>query len=272
MPMILSCLELYLQYNSLAEDLSLIEIWCGTNSMTVNVIKSGVMHFGKKNPNHNYLIGNSVIPCLSTYKDPGIIVDPTLSFTTHISALAKKAFWCTKLLLKSIGKSNIPMIVSMFRTYVLPMLTYGIPFFFPCTISCIDKLENIQRHFTKILLRTNPHAQVSNYATRLSLLDMVPIEVIFLKISLNYLFKLVHTPSPLKYLLPPSNQSLTRSSPHSFIIPMSHLYIHKFIFPNNVLHIWNSLPDHILSASSPARFHQAFDVSSFLKGRALKTL
>ena len=192
--------------NSLSPALSLIEIWCGTNYMTVNAIKGRVMHFDKKNPNHNYLIGFSVIPCQSTYKNLGIIVDPSLSSTAHVSALVKKAFCCTKLLFKSIGKSNIPLMVFMFRTYVLPMLTYASPFFFLCTKNCIDKLEIIQTHFTKILLRTNPRRQVCNYATRLTLIDIAPFEIIFLKISLNYLYKLVHT--PLKYLLPPTGQSL----------------------------------------------------------------
>ena len=118
-------------------------------------------------------------------------------------------------------------------------------------------------------------ARKNNYNTRLCLLNLQPIEIVLLKASLVYLYKIVNRPSPLKSLLPSFSNSFTPASHHTFSLPSFHLEIYKRIFPNNLLRVWNSLPVSVLSARSLAAFRQrldTFDFDSYLKGHALNTL
>ena len=62
----------------LVHDLHLIEGWSIENNMFIKVDKSGVMHWGKKNPNHSYLINSLDLLIVSNYKDLGIVIDSSL--------------------------------------------------------------------------------------------------------------------------------------------------------------------------------------------------
>ena len=82
-------------------------------------------------------------------KDLGVYIDHRLKFSEHISIIARKAFIRAKLILKSFVSKNTELLVKAFLTYVRPTLEYCSPVWSPHHRGLIDKIEQVQRYFTK---------------------------------------------------------------------------------------------------------------------------
>ena len=176
-------------------------------------------------------------------------------------------FLLCKSLLASFSLINYRLLAFLFKLYVLPILTYGLPFFFPRTFESISNLEKVQRIFTNIILRRK--FTVADYKTRLAILDLQPSELIFLKYSLLYLFKIVNFSHPLKHLHPKSSFGSVRNATIKFQTPALKSNFRKFLFPVNLISVWNTLPPSLLVSPSVSRFRQDLehvDLSRFLKG------
>ena len=237
-----------------------------------NCAKSAVIHFGNENPQYTYYANADQIPLTVAYKDLGILVDRQFSFGNHISNLAKKAYILTKIISTSFSKSNPLLTASIYKKYVLPTLTYGCPFFYPHSLDTIDSLERIQKRFSKICLPS--HLKKQSYAVRLAFLDQDPIELVFLKTALSFLYKISLGTMTLTANFPSFFFSSSRNANCKFILPACKSQLRKSLFPCNVLSIWNSLPVPVQNSSSLALFRQRLqriDFSSFLKGRTLIT-
>ena len=233
----------------------------------INAKKCGALHMSNNNPINEYEIDSQPIANVKFYKDVGITVDARMSLKAHILILRKKTFFLCKSLHASFSPRNYRFLAILFKVYVLPILTYGLPFFFPRTIESVSNLDNVQRKLTKIFLRrTFPTA---DYNTRLAILDLQPIELTFLKYSLIYLFKMVRFSHPLKHLLPKPSFASVRNATIKFQTPALKSNFRKFLFPVNLIYVWNSLPPSLLSSPSVSRFRQGLehvDLSRFLKG------
>ena len=64
------------------------------------------------------------------------------------------------------------------------IIRYGIPFFNPGNIGDINKLEQIQKKFTRLLFAKTSRP---NYITRLTLFDLHPLEHLFIKYGGTFL-------------------------------------------------------------------------------------
>ena len=257
---------------SLSKDISAVMSWCSANSMTLNVEKCGVIHFGKNNTHHNYVLSNSILPPVDHYKDLGILIDSRLSFKYHTAFLRKKSFHLCKIVLKSFSTRNFQLMSRVFKTYIIPKLVYGAPFYSPHSIESINQLEKIQRKFTKSVFFAKFHG---DYASRLALLDLEPVELLFIKSGLLYIYKVLHSGSQYRSILPPLISSRTRNSSLKFTVPLCKSEFRRSPFPINVISIWNSLPLSLLSCTSLSSFRQglnSFDFLPYLKGRTSKTL
>ena len=80
-------------------------------------------------------------------KDLGIIIDTDLIFDVHVSKKIKKAN-TSKILRTFTTRDSITM-MTLFKSLVLPRLDYGSQLWSPHLVKHIDKLEKIQRSFTK---------------------------------------------------------------------------------------------------------------------------
>ena len=71
--------------------LDFVHEWCNTWQMKINMSKSKVMHIRRKGTERSefpFKFGQQVINYVSEYKYLGVIVDDTLEFTGHTSAMA----------------------------------------------------------------------------------------------------------------------------------------------------------------------------------------
>ena len=252
--------------HDLSADFEVVKVWCTENSMSINCGKSGVMHFGKNNPHRPYYLDSTLIPVVTIYKDLGIIIDKDLSFSTHCLALTRKCTRICIMIQKSFSKKRPALLAKLFKLYVLPIIRYSSPFLHPTSCKNINLLEGIQRKFTRFSF---PHKSNLDYPCRMATLELDPIELHFLKSALIFIFKLLHSDSSIKHILPPLLKSCTRNSSIKFVLPLDNTKLRKSIFPHNIVSIWNALPAPLLSSSSLSHFRLALnstDLSSFLRG------
>lgn len=139
------------QRRSLENDLSLVEQWCVDNSMQLNVLKCAVIHFGNHNPNCPYFLNGFQIPIVSHYKDLGVIIDSRFSFQQHLSFISKKCSFLSRVVFRSFTFKSTLFLSKIFRAYLLPSIIYGFPLFHLASLAIINKLEDIQKKFTRSL-------------------------------------------------------------------------------------------------------------------------
>ena len=129
-----------------------------------------------------------MLPALDSVRDLGVIVDPCLNFSEHIDMAVSKANQRVYLLLKSFRSRNISLMVFAFKVYVLPLLDYCSPIWSPNKLHDIDRVENVQRSFTKKLLGLHD----VSYADRLVTCNLPSLELRRLWADLVLCFKIVH--------------------------------------------------------------------------------
>ena len=137
-----------------------------------------------------------------------MLIDFSLHFDKHIDNIIKKASNVSKLILSSFSTRDQNIFIKAFCTYmyVRPILEYNSPVWSPHRKSLIDRLEKIQKRFTKAISTLSPHP----YMQRLKLLKLPFLEKRHLLADLSLCFKiknhLIHTTIPLII----SNYSRTR--------------------------------------------------------------
>ena len=117
----------------------------------------------------------------------GILIDDQLYFSPHIDTVCTKAKQRAALILNSFYLRNKYLLIRAFIAYVRPLLEYCCSLWSPSKLDLIDKLENIQRRFTKRL-----HGpQHLLYSERLKLLKSIVWNIVDQR-GFNYVFKIFH--------------------------------------------------------------------------------
>ena len=247
----------------LQNDLDKLDEWAKKWCIEFNITKCKVMHFGSSNNNSSYSMFDQttnqhvIIDTTSCERDLGINVDNTLSFSKHTQIQVNKANRILGLIRRSFVHLDKVSFRLLFTTLVRPIIVY-------CGTICFPKLqrdkidiENVLRRATKLIpglcnlsytnrLRT---LNIPSMRYRLSRLDMIECY----KILINY-YVLDITPFQLV------TGSKTRG--HNFKIKKQRV-LHerrKSFFTIRVVNSWNSLPSHIVNATSLNSFKNLLDI------------
>ena len=101
-------------------------------------------------------------------KDLGVHVDPLLNFDEHITKIVKKARGMSGLIFRTMSCREKEILLPLYKALVGPILEYANPVWSPYLIKDIDRIERVQRQFTK---RINGLNDLS-YSDRLKILDL----------------------------------------------------------------------------------------------------
>ena len=99
-----------------------------------------------------------------------------------------KAYQRIYLIFRGFVSRNTSLLKQAYVTYVRPLLEYCTPVWSPYLIKDITKIENVQRYFTRRLFPRN----TLNYADRLKILNLEPLEQRRLKFDLKMYFQIIH--------------------------------------------------------------------------------
>ena len=120
--------------------------------MPISVKKCFVIIYGKSaiTTTPYYLCGSRLKPA-DVIKDLGVTMNRHLQFTEHVNCIVAKAHSRAYLIRKCFVSRNPPLLMRAFNTYVRPLLEYASSVWSPQYNCLIDKVELVQRRFSKRL-------------------------------------------------------------------------------------------------------------------------
>lgn len=210
--------------------------------LSIATEKCSFLQVGKCNINFEYHINGSVIPKQNNCKDLGILIDKNLKFDSQINNICKKAYNIVNMLFRCFQTNNKTSFLQGYKGYVLPILEYCSIIWSPQLLGDIDKIERVQRYFTRRLLdRLNRPAM--HYIDRLKLFNLESLESRRLKADLIFLYKMIkkHVDVNVNHFFTFSNISRTRGHEYKMIINICNTAIRKSFYSQRIIHIWNNL-------------------------------
>ncbi len=255
--------------NLLQNALDSMAVWSMSSQMKIQPPKCGVLHLGKNNPKIEYRFNDCIIPAVDSVRDLGIIMTTNLSFDQHIETITKSANLTANLILRSFKYKNPKFMMQMFNVFVRSKLEYASQIWNPHHAYLIERIEKIQRRFTKRL----PGLRDLSYGERLHILNSVPLELRRLHLDLIFLFKLLHGHFDIdvaKFFEFKHN----RTRGHSWALnkKYSNKDQKKFFFTQRIVNIWNFLPDTVIQSATVTAFKKSLhsiNLERLLRGGGL---
>jgi len=134
------------------------------------------------------MIIDKVLDTVETVRDLGVIVDQRLKFDAHISSIVHKAMVRARFILRCLMSRNCMLLLKAYMTYVRPILEYCSLVWSPHYKYLINKIESVQKFFTKRL----PGLWNLPYFQRLASLNIQSLEHRRILADLTLCFKLQH--------------------------------------------------------------------------------
>ena len=252
----------------LQNDINLLSTWSNTWQLSLAVgkcfhLRLGLTHFTQ----HVYTVNNTVISNVDELRDLGVLVDSRLTFSSHINAIVSKAHIRANQILRCFLSRDRFVLTKAFVTYVRPLVEYCSTLWNPCQINLINKLESVQRSFTKRL------AGLYNlsYDERCKQLGLERLELRRLHSDLIYCYKIINglTCLSVNEFFELSHNSNTRGHSYKIVVPVSRVNCRQHFFAVRIINIWNGLSNDIVTAHNLSMFItklKTVNLTSYLHG------
>ena len=257
-------------------DLNRISAYAKRWQLTVSYEKCSQISYGKLTTKHIYTLDGHRLVTVSKIKDLGFYLENNLRPSYHCQKIANTAKILCCHIRRSFISNDHDFLSTLFKTYVRPILEYGSPVWNPWLLKDIEKLESVQRAYTK----RYPGLWNLSYHARLQELNLESLEVRRLKADIYEAFKILNNQSPL------SSENILTSSRHSTrqeLIKVGGKCAERLhFFSNRVVPFYNSVPPEIRHSASLVLFKsrlQKIDSDAalsifgrFLKGHAIQEI
>jgi ribonuclease P/MRP protein subunit RPP40 len=220
--------------------------WAEQNSMPLSVQKSAVMHCGKRQPYHNYILSKQPMATADSITDLGVIRTTAPKYSEHCQAVALKAAKTANAICRAFRCRAKELMWPAFSIYVLPIITYCSPVWNPAQQCDIAAIERVQRKFTKRI----SGLRALSYGERLQHLGAVSLQRRRQHTDMLTMYKILHgnfgcTPSQLGITL--ASSSTRGQGVHAIqrrAISSASSSLFQFRGPSN----WNKIPINITSS------------------------
>lgn len=193
-----------------------VAAWCKDHNMVANATKSTVLCVSNKRSTIDtsttpqiQLEGDTILQAESA-KFLGVFIDENLTFKRHIEHIISRARPITYVLL-NLKRSGLPteQLRIFYILCIRPIITYASPAWFSLlTQTQKDRLTRLEKIVLKIIRPMD-----DSYADRLSSLEILPIDSVLERLSLDHMRKIKASPTHcLHPLLPPTNSARGRHS------------------------------------------------------------
>ena len=126
-----------------------IKVWADNNQLNIAFEKCQILHLGYGNPLHDYYFGETPIPSVNTIRDLGVEISRDMKFHVHINQIVKSATAIANQSQRCFMLKNKTFLTKMFKIFVRPKLEYASQVWNPVYIGDINRLERVQRSFTR---------------------------------------------------------------------------------------------------------------------------
>jgi len=231
--------------------------WSQDWQLIFNSKKCKVLHIGKKNSQHEYIMDGNVLESIQSEKDLGVYVDSELSFEEHVHQTAKKGNRIAGMLIHYIQCKNKEIMIPLFKSLVRPILEYGNTVWHPFLVRHVKEIEDVQRRFTKKLIGV----QDMDYEDRLIFLKLPSLEYRRFRGDMIEVFKILHNlyDCSARKLLPEFNMTLTRGHDLKLVKERTGDRRETNFFRNRVVNAWNKLPSSVVTAETLNMFKNRLD-------------
>ena len=170
------------------EDINKLLQWSLDWQLPLNISKCKCMHYGKKNPNHNYTMGGVPLSEGTSEVDVGVTFDAELEFRTHIKSMISKANSRVGIIKRSFSKLNKKSFKILYKSLVRPILEYCSVIWFPLNDTDANEIEKVQRRATKLV----PQLRNDDYPERLRKLDLTTLQYRRERTDVLQVFRIIH--------------------------------------------------------------------------------
>jgi hypothetical protein len=261
---------------NLQQSVDLLVHWSNMWQLKINLNKCHVLPIrnsnkSKSSTQRSYLLDGFCLSTVSFISDLGITIDSNLSFKSHISTIITKALQRVGVFFRGFSSRRLDIVRKTFITYIRPLLEYNSNVWNPSQKYLIDKIERVQRQFTKRI----PSISNLSYLERLRVLRLEPLELRRLHFDLIHYYKIFNNLTSInqsEYFMFHHPSSITRKSEPFLIKPLNKPNYLLTSFFYRSIDCWNSLPVVLRQSKSLYVFKTKLlivDLSHFLIGSAI---
>ncbi len=256
-------------------DITSLQLWCDQWQMQINGSKCSLLQVGWNRPNQTQYLLSGTFPPVETCQDLGVLISGPLTFAKQCSSVTVNASRRVGLIYRAFSSRDVNFMCGMYVTYIRSILEYNCEIQSPLYIQDIDRIESIQRKFTK---RINGLFH-RTYKQRQIFCGFESLELRRIKRDVILVYKIVHNIVDLRfddYFAYAPNVGTRGNSLKLYPFFAGRNVAFNF-FGNRVVNYWNSLPDYVVTAASLNIFKNRLDekvhlLHRFLRGRAFKNL
>ena len=180
----------------LQDDLSRVQEWTKTWQLNVVIEKCSVLIFGRFVYAPSYFVGSVELGIVDEVNDLGFLISSNGKFSSHCIKISKKALRVASNIFRCFKSRNTDFLLQMFNTFIRPILEYGSQVWSPYLLKDIDKLEKVQRTYTKRI----PAVSHLEYPERLIALNINSLEYRRILADLDLDFKICAGGRPFRLL------------------------------------------------------------------------
>lgn len=238
-----------------------ILIWSENNGMEIHPQKSQVLHFGFSNKKYKYFINGNEIPSAQETRDLGVIVSSDCKPYRHINTITKRAFGTLAIINRNFSCKSKSSVMTMYKSLVLPILSYASPVWCPWYQKDIDMLERVQRRATRMIPGLGKH----EYEDRLKICDLESLEDRRIKFDLVEAYKILNNTHGVPretfftYICEVHNINTRSADIDNLVTPISNLEIRRNFFSQRVVPLWNNLPIEVRYAENTEEFKKKYN-------------
>lgn len=244
----------------LQTDLDNVSAWCFDWSMQLNLSKCKLMQvsLSRHPPSlYPYVISNTPLTKVNTYKYLGIHISSNLSWQAHVDYVTNNANRMLGYLRRNFPLAPVSLKLLLYKTLVRTKLEYASAIWDPHLLSLSSSLESIQNRASRFI--------VSNYSRAASVSSMkanlnLPLLTTRRKIArLSFFHKIFYTNPDIKtdIVSPPSYISPRFDHRLKVAVPNCRTNLRFNSFLPKTASDWNSLPASIASNPDPVSYKTA---------------